>query len=228
MRSMTGYGRGTCEVAGRRLVVELRSVNHRFLEIKLRLPWSDASIEAHFTQAIRARLGRGAVTASVRDEGGGAAQAVRADVALARQVYQALTEIRSALGLEEPVALSLVATQPGVLTVGEAVADPEALWRAVEPALGDALDALVAARGREGTALKADLGRPHRSADDDAAGAGRADQGCARELPQEAARTPRPRAQAGRDRRAAAGAGDGHHRRQGRRRRGADAHWRCT
>ena len=47
MKSMTGYGRGTCEVAGRRLVVELRSVNHRFLELKLRLPWSDASLEAH-------------------------------------------------------------------------------------------------------------------------------------------------------------------------------------
>jgi uncharacterized protein (TIGR00255 family) len=157
MKSMTGYGRGTCEVAGRRLVVELRSVNHRFLELKLRLPWSDASIEAHVTQAIRGRIGRGALTVSVRDEGGGAAQAVRADVALARQVYQALSEIRGALGLEEPVSLSLVATQPGVLTVGEAVADPDALWRALEPGLADALDALVAARGREGTALKADL-----------------------------------------------------------------------
>jgi uncharacterized protein (TIGR00255 family) len=157
MKSMTGYGRGTCEVAGRRLVVELRSVNHRFLELKLRLPWSDASIEAHVTQAIRGRIGRGALTVSVRDEGGGAAQAVRADVALARQVYQALSEIRGALGLEEPVSLSLVATQPGVLTVGEAVSDPDALWRALEPGLADALDALVAARGREGTALKADL-----------------------------------------------------------------------
>jgi uncharacterized protein (TIGR00255 family) len=157
MKSMTGYGRGTCEVAGRRLVVELRSVNHRFLELKLRLPWSDASIEAHVTQAIRGRIGRGALTISVRDEGGGAAQAVRADVALARQVYQALSEIRGALGLEEPVSLSLVATQPGVLTVGEAVSDPDALWRALEPGLADALDALVAARGREGTALKADL-----------------------------------------------------------------------
>ena len=157
MKSMTGYGRGTCEVAGRRLVVELRSVNHRFLELKLRLPWSDASLEAHVTQAIRARLGRGAVTVSVRDEGGGAAAAVRADVGLARQVYDALSEIRGALGLEEPVSLALVAAQPGVLTVGEAVADPEALWRALEPGLGDALDGLVASRAREGAALKADL-----------------------------------------------------------------------
>src|SRR6478735_11213246 len=128
MKSMTGYGRGTCEVAGRRLVVELRSVNHRFLEMKLRMPWSDAAVEAHVTAAIRARLARGAVTVNVRDEGGGGGQAVRADVGLARQYHHALTEIRHAISSDEPVTLALVAAQPGVITVGESVTDPEALW----------------------------------------------------------------------------------------------------
>ena len=154
---MTGYGRGTCEVAGRRLVVEVRSVNHRFLELKLRMPWADAALESHVTAAIRARLSRGAVTISVRDEGGGTGQAVHADVGLARQYHHALTEIRAAVGLEEPVSLALVASQPGVITVGESVTDPEALWRALEPGLAAALDALVAARTREGAALRADL-----------------------------------------------------------------------
>src|SRR3954463_6889814 len=135
MKSMTGYGRGTCEVAGRRLVVELRSVNHRFLELKLRMPWADAALEAHVTAAIRARLARGAVTVNVRDEGGGVGQAVRADVGLARQYHHALTEIRHAIGSDEAVTLSLVAAQPGVLTVGEGVSDPEALWQAMAPGL---------------------------------------------------------------------------------------------
>jgi uncharacterized protein (TIGR00255 family) len=157
MKSMTGYGRGTCEVAGRRLVVELRSVNHRFLELKLRLPWGDAALEAHMTAAIRARLGRGAITVSVRDEGGGGGQTVHADLALARQYHAALVELRSGLGLEESVSLELVAAQPGVITVGEGVSDSEALWRAIAPGLGAALDALVAARAREGEALRADL-----------------------------------------------------------------------
>ena len=157
MKSMTGYGRGTCEVAGRRLVVELRSVNHRFLELKLRLPWSDAALEAHITQAVRARLSRGAVSVTARDEGGGAGQAVHADVGLARQYHHALTEIRGAIGSDEPVSLALVSAQPGVITVGESVSDPETLWRALEPGLGAALDALVAARAREGAALRADL-----------------------------------------------------------------------
>lgn len=157
MKSMTGYGRGTCEVAGRRLVVELRSVNHRFLELKLRMPWSDAAIEANTTAAIRARLARGAVTVNVRDEGGGTGQAVHADVGMARQYHHALTEIRAAVGLDEAVSLALIATQPGVITVGESVTDPEALWKAIAPGLGVALEALVAARTREGEALRADL-----------------------------------------------------------------------
>ena len=157
MKSMTGYGRGTCEVAGRRLVVELRSVNHRFLELKLRMPWSDAALEANVTAAIRARLARGAVTVNVRDEGGGGGQAVHADVGLARQYHHALTEIRAAVALDEPVSLALIAAQPGVITVGEGVSDPEALWKAMAPGLGAALDALVAARTREGEALRVDL-----------------------------------------------------------------------
>jgi uncharacterized protein (TIGR00255 family) len=157
MRSMTGYGRGTCEVAGRRLVVELRSVNHRFLEVKLRLPWNEAAVDSHVTQAIRGKLQRGVVTVSARDEGGGAAQQVRADVALARQYHQALEEIRAGLGLAEPVGLALLSTLPGVVSAGEGVNDPEVLWQAIAPGLEAALTALVGSRGREGEALRADL-----------------------------------------------------------------------
>jgi uncharacterized protein (TIGR00255 family) len=157
MRSMTGYGRGTCEVAGRRLVVELRSVNHRFLEVKLRLPWNDAAVDSHVTQAIRGKLQRGVITVSARDEGGGAAQQVRADIGLARQYQRALDEIRGALGIAEPASLALLSALPGVISAGEGVTDPELLWQAIAPGLDAALTALVAARAGEGEALRADL-----------------------------------------------------------------------
>jgi uncharacterized protein (TIGR00255 family) len=154
---MTGYGRGTCEVAGRRLVVELRSLNHRFLEVKLRLPWSDAGVELHITQLCRRRLDRGMVTVSVRDEGGGSGQEVRVDLGLAERYAAALAQLSSSLGLGAPIPLELIALQPGVLTVGEGVPDGEALWSALKPGLEEALDALVEARAREGAALAADL-----------------------------------------------------------------------
>src|SRR5581483_10136783 len=157
MRSMTGYGRGTCEIAGRRLVVELRSLNHRFLEVKLRLPWQDAALDMQVTQLLRTRLDRGVVTVSVRDEGGGAVQAVRADVELARGYARALDEVRKALGMAEAPSLALIAAQPGVLTVGEGLPDSEALWTALKLGLETALRGLVESRAREGAAIAEDL-----------------------------------------------------------------------
>jgi uncharacterized protein (TIGR00255 family) len=157
MRSMTGYGRGTCEVAGRRLVVELRSLNHRFLEVKLRLPWNDAAIDMNVTQLVRASIDRGVVTVSVRDEGGGIPQAVRADVELARSYAVALDKVRAMLGLSETVSLQLVASQPGVLTVGEGLPDSEGLWTALKPGVEQALQRLIESRTREGEAIAVDL-----------------------------------------------------------------------
>jgi uncharacterized protein (TIGR00255 family) len=154
---MTGYGRGACEVGGRRLVVELRSLNHRFLEVKLRLPWSDPAVEANLTQLIRGSLDRGVVSVSVREEGGGDAQEVRADVELARSYAQALEQIRAALGLNEPVSLALLAAQPGVLTVGESLKGSDALWGALKPGVDEAIAGLLEARAREGASLKLDL-----------------------------------------------------------------------
>jgi uncharacterized protein YicC (UPF0701 family) len=154
---MTGYGRGTCEVGGRRLVVELRSLNHRFLEVKQRVPWSDPAVEAQLTQLLRARLDRGVVSVSVRDEGGGAAQEVRADVELARSYATALEQVRAALGLEEPVSLTLLAAQPGVLSIGDPVRNGDELWALLLPGVEKAIEGLLESRAREGAALEADL-----------------------------------------------------------------------
>ena len=154
---MTGYGRGTCQVGGRRLVVELRSLNHRFLEVKLRLPWTDPAVEANLTQALRAKLDRGVVSVSVREEGGGSAQEVRADVELARSYAAALEQIRGALSIEEPVSLALLVAQPGILSVGEPVRDGEEMWKQLQPGVDEAVTALLESRAREGAALQADL-----------------------------------------------------------------------
>src|SRR5262249_11657196 len=157
MRSMTGYGRGACEAAGRRLVVELRSVNHRFLEVKLRLPWSDPVLEAGVAQFLRRKFHRGAISASVCEEAGGATQAVRADLGLARACANAIAEVQRALEQPGPVPLELVCAQPGVLSAGEAALDAEALLAALEPGLEEAARMLSESRAREGAAMAEDL-----------------------------------------------------------------------
>jgi len=144
-------------VAGRRLVVELRSLNHRFLEVKWRLPWSDAALEQQVTQLLRAKLDRGVVTVSVRDEGGGVPQHVHVDVELARAYAAALDKMRAALSMSEPISLQLVAAQPGVLGVGESAPESDALWAALKPGLEEALAGLTESRAREGEAIARDL-----------------------------------------------------------------------
>ncbi len=150
---MTGHGRGVAERAGRRATVEVRSVNHRFFDLKLRSGPLDAALEERVIAAVRKRAERGAFTLSVRDEGVSGAAAARVDVALARGVAAALEELRVALGLSGQVPLELVAAQPGVLQVGESTADPEAVANALEAALEE----LVRMRKREGDTLARDL-----------------------------------------------------------------------
>lgn len=155
--SMTGFGRGRCEVAGRRFVVEIRSVNHRFLELKSRLPWHDPALEQQIGAAVRRRINRGALTLSVREEGAASGAQVQVDEGLGRAVTDALSRLAAACGLDERPSLALIAAQPGVLVTGSERAGGDELWGELGPGVEAALDELVAARAREGEALREDL-----------------------------------------------------------------------
>jgi uncharacterized protein (TIGR00255 family) len=158
MRSMTGFGVGACQVGGRRLVVEIRSVNHRFFDLKLRLPWSDAALEASLSAALRRAVERGALTVQVRDEAGRvSAPAVTVNVDLARQYHAALERLRAELGLVEPVSLSLLAQQRDVIALEEGELAGAALWAALTPGVEEALRGLDQMRRQEGGAVAADL-----------------------------------------------------------------------
>ncbi|MCS6914528.1 MAG: YicC/YloC family endoribonuclease [Myxococcales bacterium] len=165
---MTGFGRASGEVLGRRCVVEVRSVNHRFLDLKLRLspPWLDPAVEQLLTQAVRRRIDRGSLVLTVRDEGPTPNEAVvRLDVNLARAYATALREVAQMLGvaLSGPdggaALVALVAAQPGVLVQGELDSDPETRFRLLDPIVDQALAALIESRQREGEALAEDLCR---------------------------------------------------------------------
>jgi uncharacterized protein (TIGR00255 family) len=153
---MTGHGRGAAEAAGRRFSVEARSVNHRFLDLKLRAGGLDARAEEAVQQAVRRRVERGALTLTIREDGGAGRHPVRVDVDAARQVHGALEGLRHALGYVEPVPLDLVLAQPGVLVPADAEGQDAAL-----PGLLAAVDAALVELGgmrrREGAALAADL-----------------------------------------------------------------------
>jgi uncharacterized protein (TIGR00255 family) len=151
---MTGFGRASVEAGDRRLRVEIRSVNHRGLDLKIRGAESDAYCGAEIGRAVRAAVERGAVTVHLRDESGGGSAGI--DEARVRAGHAVLERLRQELKIAEPVGLSTVAA---FMTQGTGGAlEGEALWQALRPAVEGALAELTATRQQEGQALAADIG----------------------------------------------------------------------
>jgi uncharacterized protein (TIGR00255 family) len=152
---MTGFGRGVAEHGKARATVDVRAVNHRFLDLKLRGALAPALEEAIGTR-VRAAIERGAVTVSVhiaRDAGAGA---TRIDQAAARTAHQQLTDLARVLGTTGP-DLALVLAQPGVVIMADDDPRDDSDTPAVLAALAAALEQLTAMREGEGQALEREL-----------------------------------------------------------------------
>jgi uncharacterized protein (TIGR00255 family) len=164
---MTGFGRA--EVRGDTVVVavEARSVNHRHLDIAIRLPRALGALELDARRAIAARLERGRVDVSVQvsTAAGQPTQRVVTDAALAREYVRqagALAADLAALGVRGEVPLAWVLERPGVVRLEDDEAGGADIpWSAVEPVLGRALDELVERRTAEGERLGAELRNLH-------------------------------------------------------------------
>lgn len=154
---MTGYGRGACESEGLLATVEIRSVNHRFLDLKLRGAALAPEVEEAITGAVRQRVERGTVTVLVRVEQHGEAAALLIDREVARRVHAELSAMRAELDIDGPVSLALICAQPGVLVPRQDETGREHMASCVLEAASRALDAMIRMREAEGTALARDL-----------------------------------------------------------------------
>jgi uncharacterized protein (TIGR00255 family) len=157
IRSMTGFGSGRASVGGEELDVEARSVNHKFCEVKARLPRELSSLEMEVVRLVKDRLARGGVEVSVRRGGAAASFAPRVDAALAESYARAFAEIQARLALPGHVTLAEVIAADGVVRLEEREVDLDAARESLRRALSAALEALLAMRAREGEALSRDL-----------------------------------------------------------------------
>jgi len=154
---MTGFGSAEGNVLGGRLSIEIRSVNHRYYNPQLKLPFELGGVEGPLRERLRQLLERGHVTVSARwieapqREGG----AVAVDLARARQLVAAAKELKKRLKLKGDVDLAFVARQPEVLTPHQDGATAQ--WSEVEPIAERAVRELLGMRAREGAALAAEL-----------------------------------------------------------------------
>ena len=157
IRSMTGFGAGKGGAAGEVVEAEVRSVNHKFCEVKARLSREMASLETELVRQVKDRLARGGIEFSLRRTSARGALSPRVDTELAAEYARAVEEVRARRGLTGQVSLSEVLAADGVVTLEERAVDLESARAAGSAALALALDALVAMREREGTALARDL-----------------------------------------------------------------------
>ena len=157
LRSMTGYGTGSAPCVGGVVAAEVRTVNHKYCDVKLRMPRDFNPIEARILTLVRGRLLRGHAEVSLRwSETPPGRDAVRADIGLAKAYARAYEDLKTQLGLGGGVDLALLA-QHGIVEAQESSHTPDDLWPGISKALGSALDACVAMREIEGDALAADV-----------------------------------------------------------------------
>ncbi|MFZ5633391.1 MAG: YicC/YloC family endoribonuclease [Bacillota bacterium] len=157
-RSMTGFGRGEAVGQGKKFSVELKSVNHRFAEVVLRMPKQYFLLEEKARRVILEKVSRGRVDGFVSvEQFDEKIPAVKVDKALASSYYKAMRELLAELNIADPVRSDHIVALPGVFKVEEAAEDAGELWPVLEQAIRMAVNGLYEMREAEGNRLKYDL-----------------------------------------------------------------------
>ncbi len=158
VKSMTGYGKGVYEDGQVRLSVELKVVNHRFLDIAIKSPKQFNFAEDALRKTIKGGLVRGHVDVYVNFEDNREVKnEVSADYALANQYYELSKGIAEKTGLENNVGVYELLKMPDVVTIKVADIEEEELLKALQSACLQAIENLDKMRIKEGEAMKADV-----------------------------------------------------------------------
>ena len=158
VRSMTGYGKA--EAANDKYVfsVELKAVNHRYLDVSIRLPKVINSLESKIRQIVKDRLDRGKVDIYInyRKEAS-VSGGISFDAALVKAYLDCFSQMENEFGIVNDIKMSVMSRLPNVIIEEEDIFEDEDVWELLSDALNSAIDAFIAEREREGEKLKEDL-----------------------------------------------------------------------
>jgi len=158
IRSMTGYGKGDAVSEQGNFTVEIRSVNHRYGEVSVRMPRVFLSQEGEIKRLVSSILKRGKIDVTVQwEEASGAESIPQVNRELAAGYCDAFRKLSGDLGLPGDIPLALILSQKGVLHDSAATLDEEELLPQLTKAVHGAVTAIDSMRTREGEALSADL-----------------------------------------------------------------------
>ena len=158
IKSMTGFGRSEYSDGKRNIICEIRSVNHRYSDITVKMPRRYSFAEDKIKQAVKEKLVRGKVDVSINVE-----NVTESDVVIklnqlaAKQYFDNLTELKSQFGLTGDIDLELLANMPDVLKAVPDVDDEEEITKAILIPVSEASKNLEEMRSVEGARLKDDL-----------------------------------------------------------------------
>jgi uncharacterized protein (TIGR00255 family) len=155
--SLTGFGRATFTDEAGRISVELKSVNNRFLQIDLHLPYGHNWADGKIRQYLNKRIARGKVYLHLEVLDYDPSQDVIINKPLLKKLIGLKDEISQETGKELPVQLDGLLSLSGVMKVNNKPVDNEKVWQRILPILEEAVDNFVAARQREGANMAEDL-----------------------------------------------------------------------
>ena len=156
--SMTGYGRGQQTMPERDILVEIKSVNHRFFEFSARLPRAYGFLEEKLKSYVQSRVSRGKVDVSVFIVNlDGANVEVGINTELAKGYINALRNLGEETGIGDDITLTSISRFSDIFIVRRAEEDEDELWQQVKQVTEEAVSNFLAMRAREGEKMKKDL-----------------------------------------------------------------------
>lgn len=158
IKSMTGFGRAEQIIDGRDIIVEIRSVNHRYYEFSARVPRAYGYIEEKLKSFLNGRISRGKVEVSVSIAAVEVADTlIEINKAVAKGYVDALRSVGEELGLADDLTLSQLVRLPDIFTVRKTADDEEQIWNSVKTVADEAVSKFISMREAEGLKMKEDV-----------------------------------------------------------------------
>ena len=158
IKSMTGFGRCEIEEDNRKITVEIKSVNHRYLDVNVKLPKKLSFFESAVRNLIKEYIQRGKVDIFITCEDFNEANfSLKYNEELAGEYLKYLKQMAEHFQLENDIRVSILSRYPDVFIMEEQDNDEEELWALLEKTLRNACEAFVETREKEGENLKTDL-----------------------------------------------------------------------
>jgi uncharacterized protein (TIGR00255 family) len=155
---MTGFGRGEYKSEKQDFLVEIKTVNHRYSDLFLKLPRQLSFLEDKIRESISKCISRGKIDVFVSyEEYGDNSRSVLLDEPLAKAYLKSVEALKEKYNLKDDISVSLIARFPDVLKVEKTEVDEDETWQSFKKALDEALEALVKMRETEGAGLKKDM-----------------------------------------------------------------------